>query len=244
MSSPDEIKLGKPLVELEGDIKAMFLKTQNDIENLKKLEHVRTEFLGNVSHELRTPIFAIQGFIETLLNGALNDPKVNRNFLIKASNHVIRLNNLLNDLIDISMIESGQMKMSFRYFNVKDYFENIYFEMQPIAERKNLKLILHPIKGNLKLFGDKDRLRQVITNLISNSIKYTEEGKVEIFVEEEDKFGKIVVRDTGIGISEPDIERIFERFYRVDKFRIRRIVNMQSITFGVAGEITINYCGM
>lgn len=219
LNSPDEIKLGKSLYELEGDIKAMFLRTQNDIANLKKLEHVRTEFLGNVSHELRTPIFAIQGFIETLLNGAINDPKVNKNFLTKASNHTIRLNNLLNDLIDISMIESGQMKMSFRYFNIKEYMENIYNEINPLAERKNLELILYPIKENLKLFGDKDRLRQVIVNLISNSIKYSEVGKVEVLVEEEGKFGKIIIRDTGIGISEIDKDRIFERFYRVDKGR-------------------------
>ena len=139
LSSPDEISLGKSLVELEGDIKAMFLRTQNDIANLKKLEHVRTEFLGNVSHELRTPIFAIQGFIETLINGAINDPKVNKSFLTKASNHTIRLNNLLNDLIDISMIESGQMKMSYRYFNIKEYLESIYNEMNPLAERKHLE---------------------------------------------------------------------------------------------------------
>jgi len=218
-TSPDEIKLGKYLVELEGDIKAMFLRTQNDIANLKKLEQVRTEFLGNVSHELRTPIFAIQGFIETLLDGAINDPKVNKNFLTKASNHTIRLNNLLNDLIDISMIESGQMKMSFRYFNMKDYMESIFNEMNPLAERKNLVLILHPIRENLKLFGDKERLRQVIINLVSNSIKYTEIGKIEILVEEENKFGKIIIKDTGIGISEKDQNRVFERFYRVDKGR-------------------------
>lgn len=222
-TSPDEIKLGKSLVELEGDIKAMFLRTQNDISNLKKLEQVRTEFLGNVSHELRTPIFAIQGFIETLLDGAINDPKVNKNFLTKASNHTIRLNNLLNDLIDISMIESGQMKMSFRYFNIKDYMNSICAEMMPLAERKNLELILHPIKDNLKLFGDKDRLRQVIVNLISNSIKYTEVGKVEVLVEESGKFGKVIIRDTGIGIPEIDKDRVFERFYRVDKGRSKAV---------------------
>ena len=141
-SSPDEIKLGKNLVELEGEIKAMFLRTQNDIANLKKLEQVRTEFLGNVSHELRTPIFAIQGYLETLLDGAINDPKVNQTFLKKANHHTQNLNNLLNDLIDISMIESGKMRMSFRYFNVKEYLETILNEMHPLAEEKNLNLIL------------------------------------------------------------------------------------------------------
>ena len=140
--SPEEIKLEKQLVELEGEIKSMFLRTQNDIANLKKLERVRTEFLGNVSHELRTPIFAIQGYLETLLNGAIDDKKVNRNFLEKANHHTNNLNTLLNELIDISMIESGQMHMSFRYFNIAEYLEEICNDLRPQADEKNLQLIL------------------------------------------------------------------------------------------------------
>ncbi len=221
--SADEIKLSKRLIELEGDIKLMFMRTQNDISNLKKLEQVRTEFLGNVSHELRTPIFAIQGYLETLLNGAIDDDEVNRNFLSKANLHTIRLNNLLNDLIDISMIESGQMRMSFRYFNVKDFLENIANEMRSLAENKNLELEVHPIRSKLELFGDKDRLRQVISNLLSNAVKYTDEGKVEIIVEEKSKSGKISVKDSGLGLGEEDKERVFERFYRVDKNRSKAV---------------------
>lgn len=222
-SSPDEINLGKQLIELEGEIKSMFLRTQNDIQNLKKLEQVRTEFLGNVSHELRTPIFAIQGFIETLLNGAINDSRVNKSFLEKANVHTQNLNNLLNDLIDISMIESGQMKMSFRYFNISEYLEQLINEFTPLAEEKGLELKLLPIKQNLQLFGDKNRLKQVLVNLIQNAIKYTEKGRVEIVVVEEGKYGKITIRDTGLGIPEADIDRIFERFYRVDKGRSREV---------------------
>lgn len=221
--SPEEIKLDKQLVELEGEIKSMFLRTQNDIANLKKLERVRTEFLGNVSHELRTPIFAIQGYLETLLNGAIEDNKVNRNFLEKANHHTNNLNTLLNELIDISMIESGQMNMSFRYFDIAEYLEQICNDLRPIAEEKNLELILHPIKDGLQLFGDKVRLKQVLVNLIQNSIKYTENGKVEVLVEEIKKFGRIIVKDTGIGISDSDLDRIFERFYRVDKDRSRAV---------------------
>ncbi len=222
-SSPDEIRLDKNLVELEGEIKAMFLRTQNDIANLKKLEHVRTEFLGNVSHELRTPIFAMQGYLETLLGGAINDPKVNQTFLMKANHHTQNLNNLLNDLIDISMIESGQMRMSFRYFNVSTYLENIVNEMIPLAEEKNLQLNLYEIRPNLQLFGDKDRIKQVLVNLISNAIKYTEEGNIDVAVEEESKFGRIIIKDTGPGITDSDLDRIFERFYRVDKDRSRAV---------------------
>ncbi len=221
--SPDEIKLGKNLLEMEGEIKAMFLRTQNDISNLKKLEQVRTEFLGNVSHELRTPIFAIQGYIETLLNGAMDDERVNRNFLNKANTHANNLNILLNDLIDISMIESGQMRMSYRFFNIGEYLESIINEMSLSAEEKGLELILYPPRQNLQLYGDKPRLKQVMVNLISNAIKYTEEGRIEVLVEEEKKYGRIIVRDTGLGIREKDIDRIFERFYRVDKDRSRAV---------------------
>ncbi|MBN1301727.1 MAG: two-component sensor histidine kinase [Melioribacteraceae bacterium] len=223
LASPDEISLGKQLFELEADIKSMFLKTQTDIANLKKLEQVRTEFLGNVSHELRTPIFAIQGFLETLLGGAVDDPKVNRNFVAKAYSHTNNLNNLLHDLIDISMIESGQMRMSFRYFNVQEFLIPIVNDFKPAAAEKNIELILYNIKSKLELFGDKTRIKQVVTNLISNAIKYTERGKVEILVLEEGKFGRILVRDTGLGIADKDISRIFERFYRVDKDRSRAV---------------------
>lgn len=221
ITSPAEIKLGSQLTVLEDEIKSMFFKLQVDIANMKKLEQVRTEFLGNVSHELRTPIFAIQGFIETLLNGAINDKKVNRQFLQKANQHTINLNNLLNDLIDISMIESGQMKMSFRYFNVKDYLEGIVNELKPHAVKKNLELLLNDVPENYQLFGDKDKLKQVMTNLIMNAIRYTETGRIEISVIDEDKKGRIIVKDTGIGIAKDSLERIFERFYRVDKDRSR-----------------------
>lgn len=222
-SSPGEIKLGKNLSKLENEIRAMFVRTQNDIANLKKLEQVRTEFLGNVSHELRTPIFAIQGYIETLLDGAIDDEKVNRTFLQKAIQHTINLNNLLNDLIDISMIESKQMKMSLRYFKVRPFLENIFIEMKPYADKKNIELILHPISEHLELFGDKERLKQVMVNLIINAIKYTEKGKVEIGILEEEKRCRIYVKDTGIGIAEKDLNRIFERFYCVDKNRSREM---------------------
>ncbi len=223
ISSPDEINLNKNLVGIQEEIKAMFLRTKSDIENLKKLERIRTEFLGNVSHELRTPIFAIQGFIETLLDGALNDPKVNKTFLEKANHHTQNLNHLLNDLIDISMIESGEMRMSFRYFNMKEFLDPIINECKHEAEHKGIELIVNPFKDKLQLFGDRNKLKQVFINLIQNAIKYTERGKVEIIVEEEEKTGKIIIRDTGIGIAPEDQERIFERFYRVDKDRSREV---------------------
>jgi two-component system phosphate regulon sensor histidine kinase PhoR len=223
LQTSDEIQLGKDLSDLEKEIKSMFLRTQNDISNMKKLEQVRTEFLGNVSHELRTPIFTIQGYLETLFDGALNDENVNRTFLQKAIQHTYNLNNLLNDLIDISMIESGQMKMSFRYFKVFEFLEMIVSELKPAAVRKDLEFNLIPFDNSLQLFGDKQRLKQVITNLATNAIKYTETGKIELGITEGANWGRIFIRDTGIGIAGKDIDRIFERFYRVDKDRSREM---------------------
>jgi len=217
--NPEEIILNENLVGLQNEIKLMFEKEKSDIEYVKKLERMRTEFLANVSHELRTPIFAIQGYIETLLNGAIYDNKVNKNFLEKANQHTLNLSNLLNDLIDISMIESGEMRMSYRYFNIDEYLKAIIEELRPIADEKGIELIYYPVRENLKLFGDKNKLRQVFINLITNAIKYTEKGKVEVLIEEDPKYGRIIIRDTGIGIKEEDIQRIFERFYRVDKAR-------------------------
>lgn len=219
----EEIKLSGELKNLEIEIRKMFSNQKNDIEYLKRLEKMRTEFLGNVSHELRTPIFAIQGFLETLLNGAINDPKVNKQFLEKANNHTINLSNLLNDLIDLSMIESGEMRMSFRYIDFYEYLTPIINEFKPTAEEKGLELILNPFNEKLQLFGDKNKIKQVMVNLISNAIKYTDKGKIEVSVQEEKLFAKIIIKDTGVGIPEEDINRIFERFYRVDKARSREV---------------------
>ncbi len=221
--SPDEIVLSKNLFGLENEIKEMFEKTKNDIDSLERLQKVRSQFLANVSHELRTPIFAIQGFLETLLNGAIDDPKVNKHFLQKANHHTVNLNNLLNDLIDISMIESGEMRMSFRYFEINDFVNNIVGEFNQMAVDKNIQLIYNPVKDGLKVFGDRDKIKQVFVNLLQNAIKYTDVGSIAIVIEEEKKFVNIIIKDTGIGIPDEDIDRIFERFYRVDKARSRAV---------------------
>ena len=220
-NSEEEIQLGSNLLSLQKAIKKMFKKEKSDIEYLQRLQKMRSQFLANVSHELRTPIFAIQGYIETLLNGAINDKNVNMHFLQKANQNTISLSNLLNDLIDISMIESGEMRMSFRYFKINDLINQVVQENKQIAEAKNLSLLLHPAEDDLEVFGDKEKLKQVLVNLILNAIKYTEKGKVEVLVQDENKHARVIVSDTGIGIPENYIDRIFERFFRIDKARSR-----------------------
>ena len=222
-SEYDEITLNKNLAALEKAIKKMFRKSKDDIEYLRKLQVMRSQFIANVSHELRTPIFTIQGYIETLLDGAVNDASVNLHFLQKAKDHTINLSNLLNDLIDISMIESGEMRMSYRYFKINPYLKEIYNELKPLADEKKLKLIYQPVDDEIEVFGDKEKLKQVFINLVQNAIKYTEEGSVEILAEDEKKIVKISIKDTGIGIPKDQQKRIFERFYRVDKARSRSV---------------------
>ncbi len=221
--SENEIVLSNDLQELQREIRLMFAKNKNDIEYLKKLERVRTEFLGNVSHELRTPIFSIQGYLETLHDGAIHDPKVNLNFLNKAIFHTQNLNSLLNDLIEISMIESGEMNFSFRYFFINEFLEPLIQEFKRIAMQKNLELKFNPLIKDVKVFGDKNRVQQIMNNLIQNAIKYTETGSIEVILENEKSFIKISVIDSGIGIPKKDLGRIFERFYRVDKDRSRAV---------------------
>lgn len=213
------------IASLASSINEMARTLVADLERQRKLERVRTEFLGNVSHELRTPIFSIQGFLETLMDGAVDDPAVNREFLGKAHTHAERLNALLNDLIEISRIESGEMKMSFRWFALNQFLEVVHDDLHPLAERKQIVLTTeYPGVPDLRVYGDRDRLKQVMSNLIENAVKYTEPGgAVRVGVVLEKDMAHISVTDSGIGIAEEHQSRIFERFYRVDKDRSREV---------------------
>lgn len=208
--------------KLAETLNGMLDKLNEDISKLKKLERVRSEFLGNVSHELRTPIFAVQGMLETLLNGALEEKDAARNFVERSLANTQRLNALLGDLIEISRIESGEMKMSFRYFNLGEFLGGICAELQPQAEQRSITLVFHPGSRDVQALGDKDRLKQVMVNLIENSIKYNRPGgEVAVSCERSDHRVLISVSDTGVGIPPEHVPRIFERFYRVDKERSR-----------------------
>ncbi|HTR82110.1 MAG TPA: ATP-binding protein [Bacteroidota bacterium] len=218
-TSNDEIgKVAQAVNELVDKLKA-------DIVELKKLQRARSEFLGNVSHELRTPIFTLQGYLETLLNGAIDDPSVNRLFIEKASSHAARLNTLLNDLIDISRIESGEMKMSFRYFHINEFLETVTNDFHQPAVQRHIGLRVDlATDPELEVLGDKERLREVMSNLIDNAIKYNKESG-DVIVSAKANDGKVVIEvsDSGSGIAEEHLSRIFERFYRVDKDRSREV---------------------
>ena len=197
-------------------------RTLNELNTAKIIKVNRNEFLGNVSHELRTPIFAIQLSLETLLDGAVNDPAVNLNFLEKALKQTNRMIELVDDLINISRLEEG-MKLSKRYFPVNKLINETIAEMNAIAGKNKISLaFIKETDDDDTAFADAERIKQVLVNLIDNAIKYTQpEGVINISAMREDNFIKISVSDTGVGIPEEDLPRIFERFYRVDKTRSR-----------------------
>lgn len=192
-------------------------------QSVEHLQKVRSQFLANVSHELRTPLFAIEGYLETLLDGALDDSAVARNFLEKAYANVQRLSTLLGDLVEIARIESGEMRMSFRYFDVADLARTITQQFEQQAQQQNVALTVSA-PAEMLAYGDRDRIGQVLANLISNAIKYNVPGgKVLVRVEREDGRVAISVEDTGIGIAPEHQPRVFERFYRTDAARSRSV---------------------
>lgn len=198
-------------------------RAAHDIEEMRRLERVRSEFIANVSHELRTPIFSVQGYLETLLDGAMDDPAVAIPFLEKAYHNAMRLNVLLNDLIDISRIESGELKFSFRYFDVVDLISELVHTMEIRARQANVTVSFTHDDAR-SVYGDKERLSQVLTNLLDNAIKYNiDGGRVDVITRAADGGVHVEISDTGIGIPEQHLSRIFERFYRVDKDRSRAV---------------------
>lgn len=208
--------------KLSVTLNSMVDTLNSDIDKLTKLERVRTQFLGNVSHELRTPIFAIQGMLETLLQGALEDTEVRRDFVQRALANTQRLDTLLGDLIEISRVESGDMKMSFRYFALRPFLSQLLEELQPLALEKHISLSLMEGDDNIEVVGDKERLKQVMINLINNAMKYSpEHTDIKLSFAKRDSDVIVAVNDSGIGIGPEHLPRIFERFYRVDKERSR-----------------------
>lgn len=192
-------------------------RTKASIERLQKM---RSAFLANVSHEVRTPLFAMKGYLETLLDGGIDDPAVNRTFVERAQLHVQRLDLLLRDLIEISRIESGDMKMSFRYFRLADLLDVAYRTHLDVAREKGQMLELESLDRSV--LGDRDRLLQVLNNLLENAIAYTGSGSTIVLrATESEGSVRIAVSDNGPGISPEHHSRIFERFYRVDPDRSR-----------------------
>lgn len=194
-----------------------------EIRLLKDWQSYRRRYLGDISHELKTPIFNIQGYLETLLDGGMEDENILRNYIERANSNVARLISIVEDLNVISNLEDGQLALDMQAFNIKDLTNEVFSEMHIKAKEKDLSLEFKPGADTpYNVFADRERIRQVLTNLISNSIKYGKQGgKTKIGFYDMDKFILIEVADNGIGIEAENIDKVFERFYRVDKSRSR-----------------------
>lgn len=195
---------------------------EEELAVLQKDENYRREFIGNVSHELKTPIFNIQGYIHTLIDGALYDKNVNMAYLERTSKSVDRMINIVEDLVTISKIESDRLDLEMENFDIVDLAKDIFDQTEMKAKKANLSISLDKEYDPISVLADRDKIIQVFTNLVVNSIKYGKEGgetKVRFYEMGENIL--IEVADNGIGISQQNLPRLFERFYRVDKSRSR-----------------------
>ena len=215
----------KGIDEVREDVEAWAEQRKKEIETLQQNETFRKEFLQNLSHELKTPIFAIQGYVHTLLDGALHNNEVNEKFLTSASRNIDRLVNLLDDLDEISSLESGEMQLNPQSFVVQDLIKEVFDALHLKAAEKNIMCsIKKGCEFPLNVFADKEKIRQVFINFTDNAIKYGKEnGLVEASFYNVDGISVLIeISDNGYGISEDHLPRIFERFYRTDLARSRK----------------------
>lgn len=208
------------MATLTKQVKKFATDKKLEIETLKVREEYRREFLGNVSHELKTPLFTVQGYLSTLLDGAMNDKNIRKKYLERAEKGVERLIYIVEDLDMISKLEMGDLNLELSKFNIIELVQSVFDLLEMNADKKNI-ILMFDRKYNkpIKVFADKEKIQQVLTNLVMNSIKYGKEnGTTEVTIEDLVN-DKIIVRfrDNGEGIEQHHIPRLFERFFRVDK---------------------------
>ena len=216
----------KSIDEVSEDVESWAEQHKDEIEMLKKNEAYRKEFLQNLSHELKTPIFAIQGYVDTLLNGAIDKPEVNKKFLQSTSRNVDRLVNLVDDLDEITRLEMGEQLLLMDGFIIQDLLREVYESLSIKADEKQIKCIIK--KGcelPLSVYADMEKIRQVLINVVDNAIKYGKQNGVieSSFYKVDGARVLIEISDDGAGIAEEHLKRIFERFYRTDLARSRKI---------------------
>jgi two-component system phosphate regulon sensor histidine kinase PhoR len=211
-----------PLKAINEEIYSFADLKQKEIDELKKLEVFRKEFIADVSHELKTPIFAAQGFVHTLLDGAIEDKTVRVKFLRKAAKSLDGLDLLVQDLLTLSQIETGQIKMRFENIDLYKLTEEVFEQFENKADKRDVRLAIESQSKRIMVHADWQRITQVMTNLISNAIKHSHEGgEIIVRFEKGKKNVTTYVQDFGEGIPDEHVGRIFERFYRVDKSRSR-----------------------
>jgi two-component system, OmpR family, phosphate regulon sensor histidine kinase PhoR len=211
------------LSRLEEKVDFLIETREKEVSHFENLDSYRKEYLGNVSHELKTPVFNIQGYIDTLLNGGLQDPAVNEDYLKRAEKSIDRLINIIDDLETITQLESGVLDLDMDVFDIALLCKDIYSSLELSASKKNISLVLaRKYDKPILVMADKFRIRQVLVNLLTNSIKYgRENGTTELSLNYLNDDVVVEISDNGGGIDEKHLPRIFERFYRADKGRSR-----------------------
>jgi len=211
------------LEEVETEVAAWVEEQKQEMEKQKIWAEYRRNFMGDVSHELKTPIFNIQGYIETLLDGAVDEPHINRHFLQKASKNVDRLQTIINDLETISRLESGDSMLELRIFDIKKLVEEVFEELEIKAAARNVSLIFKEgAQQGFKVKADREKVHQVLINLVHNAIKYGKNnGYIKLSFYDMERQILIEVADNGAGISKEHLPHLFDRFYRVEKSRSR-----------------------
>ncbi|MBP7808974.1 MAG: sensor histidine kinase [Bacteroidia bacterium] len=212
-----------PITQLDLEVKKIAIERQKELEHLKNVDSYRKEYLGNVSHELKTPVFNIQGYVSTLIDGGLNDPSINLDYLKRADKSIERIIHIIDDLETITQLETGSLELEFEKYDFSAQCRDVFEQLDMLAKKKKITLTLaKKFDKPLTVLADKFRIRQVLVNLITNSIKYGKEGgETELSFNLYNDEVIVEIKDNGIGISPEHLPRLFERFYRVDKGRSR-----------------------
>jgi two-component system phosphate regulon sensor histidine kinase PhoR len=211
---------GNQFSHINQELFSFVSKKEQEIDELKKLEVYRREFLADISHELKTPIFAAQGFIHTLLDGAIYDKSNREKFLKKAAKNLDGLEALVQDLIALSQMETGEVKMVMEPFDLNQLVKEIFEQLEDKADERETKLIQDANQNHIIVLADPFRVKQVILNLVDNAIKYgNDKGEVKVVLEKDKDHVHVYVKDDGPGIAPEHLSRIFDRFYRVEKSR-------------------------
>lgn len=238
-----QIKRKDELGELAESLNTMAGELRLKIENLKKMDRMRTDFVANVSHELRTPLTSIKGFVETLEDGAINDRETTLRFISIIKKHTDRLENIISDLLSLSELESQTGAIEKVEFDLKNLIEEISLGFGHALAVKQQKLKINPQGEDFRIKADRDRIEQIFVNLMDNAIKYTEEaGEITVSLFEQEGQITVVVEDNGIGIPREHLDRVFERFYRVDKARSRKLGGT-GLGLGIAKHIVLAHNG-
>lgn len=210
--------------QVEKEVEEWTKYREKEIQDLKAYAEYRRKFLGDISHELKTPIFNIQGYLDSLLDGAKDEPERCNNYLERAARNVDRLNTIVEDLEAIARLESGELMLDLQTFDIRELAEEVFDDLEIKASERNVSLeFKEGAAVHYKVRGDRESIRQVLMNLVTNSIKYGKsDGQTRIGFYDMDKNILIEVADNGIGIDKKHLNHVFDRFYRVDKSRSRK----------------------